>query len=133
MSHNAVKCLIGITPAGAVNFFSYGWSCCASDKMIMCNCIQVFQKWFHMVIALVKSQQPMQQFYESQFSHEKKKINSQRIACVQIHVELVIRELKKFKILGSVIPIFIVAALKIMAGQHLLTALTGFVTAKKFF
>ena len=33
-SHNTVKCLIGVTPAGVVSFLSYGWGRCASDKMI---------------------------------------------------------------------------------------------------
>ena len=36
-SHNTVKYLIGLIPAGAVSCLFYGWGECASDKMITLN------------------------------------------------------------------------------------------------
>ena len=36
-SHNIVKYLIGIIPAGAVSFLSYGWGGRTSEKMITLN------------------------------------------------------------------------------------------------
>ena len=36
-SHNTVKYLIGVTPAGGISFLSYGWGGHASEKMIKSN------------------------------------------------------------------------------------------------
>ena len=36
-SHNTVKYLIRITPAGAVSFLFYGWGGRVSDRMIILN------------------------------------------------------------------------------------------------
>ena len=36
-SHNTVKCLIRITPAGAISFLSYGWGGRDSDKIVTLN------------------------------------------------------------------------------------------------
>ena len=36
-SHNTVKCLIRISPAGAISFLSYGWGGRDSDKIVTLN------------------------------------------------------------------------------------------------
>ena len=121
-SLNTVKYLIGITLVGAVSFLSYGWGGRASDKMITLNsgfleivshgdCILADRNILieeelatHGAILRIPT---FTQGKKKQLTTRDVDI-SRQIAYVQIHVEHAIRQLKKFKILRSVIPMCIV-------------------------
>ena len=117
-SHNTIKYLIGVSPAGAVSFLSEGWGGRASDKVITLNsgfltmishgdCI-LADRGFLVEEELATCGAVLR---IPAFTRGKKQLTardvdiSRQIAHVRIHVERVIGRLKKFKILSCIIPI----------------------------
>ena len=119
-SHNTIKYLTGITPAGAVSFLSYGWGRRDSDKR--CWYISTLICWYIYISTT-----------SCWYVNISRDVDiSQQIAHVQIHVEYITGQLKKFKILGSVIPICIVDLHdEIMTSVHGLINLSPSVVNKR--
>ena len=119
-SHNTVKYLIGVTPTDAVSFLSYAWGGRASDKMITLNsgflemvsngdCILADCGFLIQELATHGAVLRIPAFTRGKKQLTARDVDvSQQTAHVQIHVECVIGQLNKFKILASVIPICIV-------------------------
>ena len=117
-SHNTIKYLIGITPAGAVSFLSAGWGGRASDKEITLKS-GFLDKLTHGDCVLADQGFLVEEELATRgallcipvFTRGKKQMTakdidiSRQIAHVRIHVERVIGRLKKFKILNTTIPI----------------------------
>ena len=117
-SRNTIKYLVGITPSGAVSFLSAGWGGRASDKEITLNSGFLDKVTFgDCVLAdrgfLIEEELATRGavLRIPAFTRGKKQLSakdvdrSRQIAHVRIHVERVIGQLKKFRILNSVIPI----------------------------
>ena len=117
-SRNTIKYLVGITPSGAVSFLSTGWGGRASDKEITLNsgfldkvtfidCVLADRGFLieeelatrGAVLGIPAFTRGKAQMFEKDVDM------SRQIAHVRIHVERVIGQLKKFRILNSVIPI----------------------------
>ena len=117
-SRNSIKYLIGITSSGAVSFLSAGWSGRASDKEITLNsgfldkvtfgdCVLADRGFLiEEKLATRGAVLRVPAFTRGKVQMSAKDVDmSRQIAHVQIHVEQVIGQLKKFHILNSVIPI----------------------------
>ena len=117
-SRNTIKYLVGITPSGAVSFLSAGWGGRASDKEITLNSGFLDKVTFgDCVLAdrgfLIEEELATRGavLRIPAFTRGKKQLSakdvdrSRQIAHVRIHVERVIGQLKKIRILNSVIPI----------------------------
>ena len=117
-SRNTIKHLVGITPSGAVSFLSAGWGGTASDKKITPNSVFLDKVTFgDCVLAdrrfLIEEELAARgavlripAFNRGKAQMPAKDLDmSRQIAHVRIHVEQVIGQLKKFRILNSVIPI----------------------------
>ena len=113
-----IKYLVGITPSGTVSFLSAGWGGRASDKEITRNSGFLDKVTFgDCVLAdrgfLIEEELATRGavLRIPAFTRGKKQLSakdvdrSRQIAHVRIHVERVIGQLKKFRILNSVIPI----------------------------
>ena len=117
-SHNTIKYLIGITPAGAVSFLSAGWGGRASDKEITLKS-GFLDKLTHGDCVLADRGFLVEEELATRgaalripaFTRGKKQMTAKdidifrQIANARIHVERVIGRLKKFKILSTTIPI----------------------------
>ena len=117
-SHNTIKYLIGITPAGAVSFLSAGWGGRASDKEITLKS-GFLDKLTHGDCVLADRGFLVEEELATRgavlripaFTRGKKQMTakdidiSRQIAHARFHVERVIGRLKKFKILNTTIPI----------------------------
>ena len=116
-SHNTIKYLIGITPAGAVSFLSAGLGGRAShkeitlksgflDKVTHGDCLLADRGF--LVEEELATRGPVLRI--PAFTRGKKQMTakdidiSRQIAHVRIHVERLIGRLKKFKILNTTIP-----------------------------
>lgn len=117
-SHNTIKYLIGITPAGAVSFLSSGWGGKASDKVITIesgflnfvthgDCVLADRGFLvEEELATRGAVLRIPAFTRGKNQMSAKDVDiSRQIAHVRIHVERVIGRLKKFLILSSTIPI----------------------------
>ena len=115
---NASKYLIGITPAEAISFLSFGWGGRVSDKQIMKesgffnkvsmgDCILV-DRGFNIKEELSALGVTLK---IPSFTKEKKQLSggevdmSRQLLSVQIHVERVIGRIKKFRLLQTTLPL----------------------------
>ena len=113
-NHNTIKYLISITPAGAISLISKRWDEKISDKEITVN-IGYFNKFENSDVVMidrgftidVESVTRVVILDIPSFMQEKSQLpvsvvdNSQRIATVRLHVQQVIRRLKKSNILNK--------------------------------
>ena len=117
-SHNTIKYLIGINPAGAVSFLLAGWGGRASDKEItlssgfldkLTHVDCVLADWGFLVEEELATRRAV--LRTPAFTRGKKQMTakdidiSRQIALVRIRVERAIRRLEKFTILNNTIPI----------------------------
>ena len=117
-SHNTIKLIVGITPAGAVSFLSSGWGGRASDKEIT-NQSRFLDKLTHGDCVLADRGFLIEEELATRgtvlripaFTKGKSQMTAQdvdtsrQISHVRIHVERVIGRLKSYNILSSVIPV----------------------------
>ena len=117
-SRNTIKYLVGITPSGAVSFLSAGWGGRASDKEITLNsgfldkvtfgdCVLADRGFLiEEELATRGAVLRIPAFTRGKAKMSAKDVDmSRQIAHVQIHVKRVIGQLKKIRILNSVIPL----------------------------
>ena len=117
-SRNTIKYLVGITPSGAISFLSTGWGGRASDKEITLNsgfldkvtfvdCVLADRGFLiDQELATRGALLGIPAFTRGKAQMFEKDVDmSRQIPHVRIHVERVIGQLKKFRILNSVIPI----------------------------
>lgn len=115
-STNTIKYLIGISPTEAVSFLSQGWGGRVSDKEITLSTgFLEFLKWEDTVLAdrgfLIREALALRgaSLTIPSITRGKSQLaplevaESRKIVNVRIHVERVIRYLKKFRILSSII------------------------------
>ena len=116
--HHTIKYLIGITPAGAVNFLSQGWGGRVSDKELTIRS-KFFDKLQHHDTVLADRGFTIEEEWATygatlkipHFTGEKVQMSakeiekSRKISIVRIHVERVIGRMKDFRIMQSIIPI----------------------------
>ena len=114
-----MKYLVGITPSGAVSFLSAGWDGRASDREITLNSgfldEVTFGDWalaervflIEEKLATRGAVLRILAFTRGKVQVSAKDVDiSRQITHVRIHVEQVIGQLKKIRILNSVIPIY---------------------------
>ncbi len=116
--NNTLKYLIGISPAGAVTFLSAGWGGRVSDKQITLesgflnkilpgDCILadrgfLIEEELNTVGAYLK----IPKFTKGKSQLPAKDVDESRKLCnVRIHIERVIGQLKKFRLLQNTVPI----------------------------
>ena len=115
--HHTIKCLIGITPAGAINFLSQGWSGRVSDKELTIRS-KFFEKLQHGDTVLADRAFTKEEELATcgatltipHFSRGKSQIlakvkKSRKISNVRIQVEGLIGIWKDLGIMQSTIPI----------------------------
>lgn len=117
-NHATLKCLVGISPTGAVTFLSDVYEGSKSDKEIVIDsCFADILEPGDLVIAdrgfIIKDilQARKVELNIPPFLNGRDRLTAQeeittkRIARVRIHVERAIERMKKFKIIGTVLPL----------------------------
>ena len=116
--NNTAKYLIRITPTGAVIFLSAGWGGRVSDKQIsidsgffkkisMGNCVLADRGFtFKEELAAVGATLKIPHFTKGKSQLSGKEVDTSRqLSNVRIHLERVIDQIKKFRMLQNIVPL----------------------------
>lgn len=121
--HNTMKYLVGVTPAGAISFISIGWGGRASDKKITCDDIPDRVSFLNMVergdnimadrgfligdeLAMHGAHLKIPAFTKGRNQLSAMEVHTSRhLARARIHIERIIGQLKRFRMLQMIVPI----------------------------
>ncbi|XP_056145806.1 uncharacterized protein LOC130121000 [Lampris incognitus] len=110
-SHNTVKYLVGMSPAGAITFLSAGWGGRVSDKQLTAesgfyDLLEVNDEMLADRGFTIRDELAVRgaTLRIPHFTKGKKQLSAQEVSNERIHIERVIGRWKNFKILTTVIP-----------------------------